>query len=247
MRAHFFQKFFLFLLVRNAELLENLIKSYCIGPHFNVVNGLTVLGMSCWFCSWVSQWGWGNCCDIPELRNCASVVHQLCSLHKQIIKRWAGLQCVLDKLISLLHGHCCVFSPQPNGISYVHQLWWLHKQMIKKWAGLQCVLDKLISLLHGHCCVFLPQPHGISYVHQLWSLHKQIIKRWAGLQCVLDKLISLKELSKDELASIDKLISLLHEHCCVFFCPNPMASVMCISYGHSINKLSKDELASSVY
>ena len=33
MRAHFLQKCFLFLLVQNAEFLENLINNYCIRPH----------------------------------------------------------------------------------------------------------------------------------------------------------------------------------------------------------------------
>ena len=33
MRAHFLQKFFLFLLVHNIEFLENLIKNYCIRMH----------------------------------------------------------------------------------------------------------------------------------------------------------------------------------------------------------------------
>ena len=37
MRAHFLQNFFLFLLVHKSELLENLIKNYCIRPHFDVV------------------------------------------------------------------------------------------------------------------------------------------------------------------------------------------------------------------
>ena len=37
MRAHFLQKIFLFLLVHNAEFLENLIKNYCIRMHFDVV------------------------------------------------------------------------------------------------------------------------------------------------------------------------------------------------------------------
>ena len=37
MRAHFLQYIFLFLLVHNSEFLENLIKSYCTRPHFDVV------------------------------------------------------------------------------------------------------------------------------------------------------------------------------------------------------------------
>ena len=37
MRAHFLQIFFLYLLVHNSDFLENLIKNYCIRPHFDVV------------------------------------------------------------------------------------------------------------------------------------------------------------------------------------------------------------------
>ena len=37
MRAHVLQNYLLFLLVHNSEFLQNLIKNYCIRPHFDVV------------------------------------------------------------------------------------------------------------------------------------------------------------------------------------------------------------------
>ena len=43
-------------------------------------NGVLFIGQKAWdknnvtqIYSLVSPWGWGNFCDIPELRNCASV------------------------------------------------------------------------------------------------------------------------------------------------------------------------------
>ena len=37
-----------------------------------------------------------------------SYVHSI-----KIIKRWVSIQCVIDKLMLILHWHCCVFRPNP--------------------------------------------------------------------------------------------------------------------------------------